>query len=240
MVLKKLSKTMAAAATAAMMIGSPMMAMAANSPVVPTVEKLVADGLATATFDEETGALTSLTVVGNTDDGVLPVDIDGTVVYLVIKGGQWDNAFTSKQGDDVVTVTVDGDQFIVDKGVVMTWVNGIVTYDEAAYFVAAGKVVTAETVAEYQGEWFAIKGGKVDTSVTGPKTFKDAKGNDVTGLFAAGRLIKEFSGFTTDTTGTMYFVEEGVIRTDLSGEVEGKLEDGTVAKATIKNGVVVK
>ena len=239
MVLKKLSRSVAAVATAAMMV-SPMMAMAAPSPVVPSVQDLVDQNKATATFDEETGALTSLTVVGNTDDGVLPVKIDNTVVYLVIKGGQWDNAFTSKQGDDVVTVAVDGDQFIVDKGVVMTWVNGIVTYDEAAYFVAAGKVVMDETVAEYNKEWFAIKGGKVDTSFTGIKVFQDANGTNVTGLFAAGRLISEFSGFTTDTTGTMYFVEKGVVRTDLSGEVEGKLADGTVAKATIKNGVVVK
>ena len=66
-------------------------------------------------------------------------------------------------------------------------------------------------------------GGKVDTTVTGPKTFKDAKGNDVTGLFAAGRMIKEFSGFTDDGSKT-YFVEEGVIRTDLSGELKARLQ----------------
>ena len=239
MVLKKLSKTMAAAATAAMMIASPMMAMAANSPAtVPTAQDLVDEGKAVVTFDEK-GNVETLTVVGNTDDGVLPITQNGGVAYLVIKGGEWDKSFTSKQADKVVTVTVDGADFIIDKGVVMTWVNGVVTFEDGAYFVAAGKIVKEETVAEYAGEWFAIKGGKVDTTVTGPKTFKDGKGNDVTGLFAAGRLIKEFSGFTDDGSKT-YFVEEGVIRTDLSGEVTGKNGAGETVTATIKNGVVVK
>ncbi|MBR6848822.1 MAG: hypothetical protein IKM88_01115, partial [Lachnospiraceae bacterium] len=66
MVLKKLSKTMAAAATAAMMIASPMMAMAANSPAtVPTAQDLVDEGKAVVTFDEK-GNVETLTVVGNT------------------------------------------------------------------------------------------------------------------------------------------------------------------------------
>ena len=242
MVLKKLSKTMAAAATAAMMIASPMMAMAANSPAtVPTAQDLVDEGKAVVTFDEE-GNVASLTVIdpaGVGKDGVLPITQKGGVAYLIIKNGEWDKTFTSKKADKVTPVTVDGEDFIADQGVVMTWVNGAVTFADGAYFVAAGKIVKEETVAEYKGEWFAIKDGKVDTTVTGPKTFKDAKGNDVTGLFAAGRMIKEFSGFTDDGSKT-YFVEEGVIRTDLSGEVEGKMADGTVVKATIKNGVVVK
>ena len=239
MVLKKLSKTMAAAATAAMMIASPMMAMAANSPAtVPTAQDLVDKGKAVVTFDEK-GNVETLTVVGNTDDGVLPITQNGGVAYLIIKNGEWDKTFTSKQADKVTPVTVDGEDFIADQGVVMTWVNGAVTFADGAYFVAAGKIVKEETVAEYAGEWFAIKDGKVDTTVTGPKTFKDAKGNDVTGLFAAGRLIKEFSGFTDDGSKT-YFVEEGVIRTDLSGEVTGKNGAGETVTATIKNGVVVK
>ena len=243
MVLKKLSRSVAAVATAAMMV-SPMMAMAAPSPVVPTVDKLVEQGKATATFDEKTGALTSLTVVGNEDDGVLAVEIDNTVVFLVIKGGKWDTSFTSitgEKGKEVVTpVTLDGEDFIAEDGVVLTTVNGIVTDSQGAYFVAAGRIVKDDTVAEYQGEWFAIKGGKVDATVTGPKTFKDAKGNDVTGLFAAGRMIIEFSGFTDDGSKT-YYVDEGVIRTDLTGgPITAKNGAGETVTAYIENGVVVK
>ena len=233
MVLKKLSRSVAAVATAAMMV-SPMMAMAANSPeTAPTAKDLVDAGKAEATFDEK-GNVASLKVVGNTDDGVLPISQNGGVAYLIIKGGEWDKTFTSKSGDTVKTVTVSGEEFIADQGVVMTWVNGAVTFADGAYFVAAGKIVKEETVAEYAGEWFAIKDGKVDTTVTGPKTFKDAKGTEVTGLFAAGRMIKEFDGITDDGKNS-YYVSSGIIRTDLNGVVATP-----IGSFEFKNGVVVK
>ena len=233
MVLKKLSRSVAAVATAAMMV-SPMIANAANSPeTAPTAKDLVDAGKAEATFDEK-GNVTSLKVVGNTDDGVLPITQNGGTAYLIIKNGEWDKTFTSKSGDTVKTVTVDGAEFVADQGVVMTWVNGAVTFQDGAYFVAAGKVVKEETVAEYAGEWFAIKGGKVDTTVTGPKTFKDANGTEVTGLFAAGRMIKEFDGITDDGKNS-YYVSSGVIRTDLNGVVATP-----IGSFEFKNGVVVK
>ena len=236
MVLKKLSRSVAAVATVAMMV-SPMMAMAANSPAAaPTAKDLVDAGKAEVTFDEN-GNVASLKVTdpaGAGKDGVLPITQNGGVAYLIIKNGEWDKTFTSKQADKVTPVTVDGEDFIADQGVVMTWVNGAVTFADGAYFVAAGKIVKEETVAEYKGEWFAIKDGKVDTTVTGPKTFKDAKGTEVTGLFAAGRMIKEFDGITDDGKNS-YYVSSGIIRTDLNGVVATP-----IGSFEFKNGVVVK
>ena len=235
MVLKKLSRSVAAVATAAMMV-SPMMAMAANSPAVsPTVDQL--EGVESYTVDEK-GNVTSLSLTDKTVNGPLDIMTPGGVAFLVIKNGEWDKTFSTTKGEGenavVTPVEYDGAKFIADGGVIMTWVSGFVTDSTGAYFVAAGKVVEEETVAEYNGEWFAIKGGQVDTTVTGPKTFKDAEGTEVTGLFAAGRMIKEFEGITDDGKNS-YYVSSGVIRTDLNGPVVTPI--GTFE---FKNGVVVK
>ena len=237
MVLKKLSRSVAAVATAAMMV-SPMMAMAANSPeTAPTAKDLVADGKAEATFDEK-GNVTSLTVVGNTDDGVLAISQNGGTAYLVIKGGKWDKDFDSVKNDVVTPVELGGEQFIAEDGVVLTTVNGIVTDAKGAYFVAAGRIVKeADQVASYEDpkegtQWFVVKNGRVDVSFTGTKEFADKSG---TGLFAAGRLIKEFSGVTDDGKDS-YYVQNGVVRTDLNGDVV--LPDGNHYQ--FKNGVLQK
>ncbi len=236
MVLKKLSRSVAAVATAAMMV-SPMMAMAANSPAtVPTAQDLVDEGKAEVTYDDNNN-VASLKVTdpaGAGKDGVLPITQNGGVAYLIIKGGEWDKSFSSKSGDVVTPVKVDGEDFIADQGVVMTWVSGLVTDAKGACFVAAGKIVKEDTVAEYDGQWFVIKDGYVDASFKGAKTFKDANGTEVTGLFAAGRMLKEFDGITDDGTNS-YYVSSGIIRTDLNGVVPTP-----IGSFEFKNGVVVK
>lgn len=220
MVLNKLSKSFATVATVGMMVANPMMAMAADSPTPngdPTLEDL---GSSVAYQKDEQGNITELSIPGSTADGLLNVQIQpGVTVWFVIDDGVWDSAYTTTtknvEGENVIVpyVRADGEEFICDGGIVQTWTDGIVTDAEGAYFVVAGHIRRdLNTFAVYDETWFAIKNGTVDQSVTGPRTFEDFDGNEVTALFAAGRMLKEFTGVTDDPEGHHYEVEQGVIK----------------------------
>lgn len=245
----KLPKTIAAVATATMMAGSPLMAMAADPSVdkTPILDDLVADGSVTVTYKD--GAIDSLTVVGSDSNDYFPVkikDAEGkvTTVFFVLKDGSWDKTASSYTADgqkDRGPIQVGSGKFFVEEGLINTSANGMVATPDGVFFCAAGQILEDYSgLAQFAGKTFVVKNGVVDTTFNGLYPFETTEGKGVA-FVAAGMVQSQFSGITDDGE-KMYIITEGLVQTWTTDNIAG-YEDpttGTVYNDTlvIKEGVI--
>jgi len=84
-------------------------------------------------------------------------------------------------------VTYDGAQFLVAAGQVLTSYNGLGLYsstiggDDNWYFIAAGQVVDYSGIVMYDGAFFVVVDGVLDTSNNGTVEYDGATFNVVAG-----------------------------------------------------------
>ena len=107
----------------------------------------------------------------------------------------------------------DGSLFFVSNGNVLTELNGI-QQDPANpdiwYFCSQGQVQQYSGLAEYDGEWFSLIDGKLDTSYSGLVAYDGSRF-----MVAKGRLIREANGLIQDPVSPedWYYIAEGQVQT---------------------------
>lgn len=229
MLMKKLSKSVAAVAAASMMLGSSMMAFAAPSEKVevPTAEELEELGLVTVERNEE-GVLIGLTIDGSNEDSVLTIEEGGEAKALVMKGGVWDPTFSSydEATNTITPFVVEGAdgykaEYMVAGGTIITSGNGAtICADGKCYFLVDGRIAreAAKSLVEYNGAWFACENGMIDTEFSGEFDYVDGEGNAVKALIVSGRLATEADGLVVGFAGKNYFANNGVVMTNLTSD----------------------
>ncbi|MCR5544000.1 MAG: hypothetical protein K6F55_07600 [Eubacterium sp.] len=136
----------------------------------------------------------------------------------------------------------DDQYYYVIDGVVATGFNGLAagTIDgkDGLYMVADGRFdYLYEGFGYYNGDFWYVHDGAVDTSVSGIVTVKDETGDDVTAYLDGGRIDYEFTGFVgTWQDDTIYYVYEGLVPYDFSGPVDGII-DGDEGCYYVTNGL---
>ena len=125
-------------------------------------------------------------------------------------------------------VEFEGGEFWVVNGDLAVDANGLTICPEDAYFCSQGQIQRVDGFAEYDGEWFMIKNGKLDTSANG---IFDYDGSQF--VFAAGQLQKDVNGLWQNPKDDQwYFLANGQVQ-NYSGVAE---YDGEFF--VLKNGVL--
>ncbi|MBR3103737.1 MAG: carbohydrate-binding domain-containing protein [Lachnospiraceae bacterium] len=111
-------------------------------------------------------------------------------------------------------VSYDGASFLVANGRVAD-VSGLQPDPEGNdwYFLSHGQVCDHTGLVMYDDEWFYVKNGKLDTSLSDFVSYND-------GLFfvAAGRIVTEANGLHMDPDGTAwYYLANGQAQTQYTG-----------------------
>ena len=192
---------------------------------------------------------------------------DETGKTLYYEDGAWKNDFTSlvKIGKDWYYIEngvwiSDKYGFIEYEGYLFIVANGVLAKETGLvmdpnsdkwYFCAEGQVVKHTGLAMYDGEWFYVENGVLDTGLNALVEYNG-------GLFyvAAGRLLREVNGLAMDPNspdwyfvalgevqvhytglayynGDWFYVDKGKLAVDYTGEVE---YDGLIFQ--VENGMV--
>ena len=114
-------------------------------------------------------------------------------------------------------VTYNGATFLVANGRVAD-VSGLHMDPEGNdwYFLSHGQVCDHTGLVMYDGEWFYVKNGRLDTSLSDFVAYDG-------GLFfvAAGRIVTEANGLCMDPDGTdWYYLANGQVQTQYTGPVQ--------------------
>ena len=113
-------------------------------------------------------------------------------------------------------ITFEGIQYFVSNGVLIDTMNGLVNDPKnpsAWYYCANGAVQKYTGLAEYDGAWFYVADGKLDTNISGYVAYD-------TGLFyvGLGRIMTEVNGLAQDTaTGAWYYLANGQVQNQYTG-----------------------
>ena len=229
MLMKKLSKSVAAVAAASMMLGSSMMAFAAPSEKVevPTAEELEELGLVTVQRNDD-GILVGLTMNNSDADSILTIEEAGETKVLVMKDGAWDPTLSSydEATNTITPFEVEGAdgykaEYMVAGGTIITTGNGAtIAADGKCYFLVDGRIAreAAKCLVSYDGAWFACENGMIDTTFTGEFDYVDSLGNPVKALIVNGRLATEANGLVVNFAGKNYFANSGVVMTELTSD----------------------
>ena len=125
-------------------------------------------------------------------------------------------------------VEFQGGEFWVVNGDLAVDANGLTICPEDAYFCSQGQIQRVDGFAEYDGEWFMIKNGMLDTSANG---IFDYDGSQF--VFAAGQLKKDVNGlWENPKDNKWYYMANGQVQ-NYSGvaQYDGKF-------FVLKNGVL--
>ena len=122
-------------------------------------------------------------------------------------------------GVDSGLMMYQGQLFLVDKGRIMTDVNGLNLLDKWYYF-AAGQVQKQYTgVVSYDGAWFYVTNGRMDTASNGLYDYDGSKF-----LVSAGQVRYDYSGLFQNAAaglhnadGKWYFIANGQVQTQYTG-----------------------
>ena len=149
---------------------------------------------------------------------VLPTGIykDEDDIFRLYEMGVFDEDFTGIYEGYNDALNKFGDWYVVD-GIWQRDAMGETLVGETWYFLANGQVQEVTQMAEYQGKWFYVVDGIVDTSKNGLVAYDS-------GLFvvALGRLANEYSGLWQNEKifggdGEWYYVANGQVQKDYTG-----------------------
>ena len=101
----------------------------------------------------------------------------------------------------------NGGRFLIAAGKIRQDYSGLYQEGDQWYFLADGQIQYYRGLALYDGEWFALENGMLDTGYSG---FYDYDGE--TFLIAAGRLLSEFTGDYSEITDARCRIEKGQVR----------------------------
>ena len=98
--------------------------------------------------------------------------------------------------------------------------NGATLVDDTWYFLAGGKVQEVTQLAEYEGEWFLVEKGVIDTTKSALVEYNGGKF-----VVAAGRIVSEYDGLWQNAKSIggndeWYYVADGKVQTDYTGLVQ--------------------
>jgi hypothetical protein len=149
--------------------------------------------------------------------GLVPEIKDGVVVYKLYSMGIFQDDFTGIA--DTVCEGAEGEYYVVD-GIWQNKDMGATLVDGVWYFLANGTVQEVTQLAEYDGEWFYVEDGIIDTEMNG---LVDYDGG--TFMLGAGRIQKEVSGLWENSKsiggdGNWYYLANGQVQKDYTGLVQ--------------------
>lgn len=162
---------------------------------------------------------------GKVEETTKLVAYEGQVFY--VQDGKLD-------ADKTDFINVNDGSFLVINGRVASEANGLVADPDSRdwYFVSQGQVQNTTDLVSYDGEWFYVQNGKLDTAKA------DFVGYDGSlFLVAAGRIVREANGLVMDPDGdAWYYCAAGQVQTQYTGLTEydgawfyvvnGKLDTG--------------
>ena len=129
--------------------------------------------------------------------------------------------------DEDFTGIYDGYNYVLEKSgkwyvVEGIWENdamGATLVGETWYFLANGKVQEVSQLAEYQGKWFYVVNGVIDTSKTALVDYNGGKF-----VVAVGRIVDEYNGLWQNAKSiggddSWYYIANGQVQTQYTGLV---------------------
>jgi hypothetical protein len=129
--------------------------------------------------------------------------------------------------DEDFTGIYDGYNYVLEKSgkwyvVEGIWENdamGATLVGDTWYFLANGKVQEVTQLAEYQGKWFYVVNGVIDTSKTALVDYNGGKF-----VVAKGRIVDEYNGLWQNAKSiggddSWYYVANGQVQTQYTGLV---------------------
>ena len=98
--------------------------------------------------------------------------------------------------------------------------NGATLVGDTWYFLAGGKVQEVTQLAEYEGEWFLVEDGVIDTTKSALVEYNGGKF-----VVAVGRIVSEYDGLWQNAKSIggndeWYYVADGKVQTDYTGLVQ--------------------
>lgn len=152
---------------------------------------------------------------------VLPTGIykDEDGAFRLYEMGVFDEDFTGIYNGYNHVLDKDGKWYVVE-GIWENDAMGATLVGSTWYFLANGKVQEVTQLAEYQGKWFYVVNGVIDTSKTALVDYNGGKF-----VVALGRIVDEYSGLWQNAKSiggddSWYYVAKGQVQTQYTGLVQ--------------------
>ena len=144
-------------------------------------------------------------------------DEDGA--FKLYKMGVFDKDFTGIYDGYNYVLEKSGKWYVVE-GIWENDAMGATLVGSTWYFLANGKVQEVTQLAEYQGKWFYVVNGVIDTSKTALVDYNGGKF-----VVALGRIVDEYSGLWQNAKSiggddSWYYVAKGQVQTQYTGLVQ--------------------
>lgn len=144
-------------------------------------------------------------------------DEDGA--FKLYEMGVFDEDFTGIYNGYNDVLGQSGEWYVVE-GIWENDAMGATLVGSTWYFLANGKVQKVTQLAEYQGKWFYVVNGVIDTSKTALVDYNGGKF-----VVALGRIVDEYSGLWQNAKSiggddSWYYVAKGQVQTQYTGLVQ--------------------